>query len=664
MTRKKQITASKYFDVEHPVTKALFYGKTAERNRLNSYSERPKEVLPGIFSTDYLYLLFLDNLTRDLTKRFPANVDELGRVSGNGVRGNFYGPRHVAGYSMYPATFPMMHNEYLRESSGLVNKFSSKTDENVFRALVRLFFTGLQPQKLPLRKNSSSVAPFFTKEMPKKMSLAKFALDNAERAGEMMLKGDFVTPWRSLYIGGAYYGVYRDQSTDSISRDGDSWIPKDRPVADLEFATTGGVSGSFKPATKTFGNEIDFKVPQGFFRTRRRNAAGGPLGMNAPQMPIAHAVRAKMYSEYAYTYHHTTRDSIREDLRKAELLIAADVSNHDWYWPHFAHDVMEDELESLGYKEWYVKLFRTISKLPIFAAGVGPDMPNVLLGDWRNPSNTGGLSSGESMTDIKGSIWMTFVYFMIQTKHTYPAILKSCTTVEGAMATMDMYLKGRLPIALKDKSDDGILLWSDRVLLPKALQLQERMKDPDPNNPISEYMIVTYEHGGAFLGNMIFYGDNKKTANLDLIGNPLSLVANQFAPEYAVFNGRGDRTKAKRPYGGLAWKTLRQNYGTVPIYDDILDLIEFHWGRVYGESYAQFRRDWLREDEKALATAIAENGVAGLKDLSPADIEVLIDPARADWKYSESDLTPGLKDMMFKGLPLEEVEPYFNSVIN
>jgi len=655
-------TNSVTFDVDSPVTKALFFGKSAERNRLNSYSEKPLEVFPGIFSNDKLYLRFIDVLTRDLSARFEPNVDSLGRVSGNGVRTNFLGSRHVGGYSMFPATYPMMSNEYLRSQADLTNKFESQTHENIFRAIVRLCFSDLEPQKLPLRKNSSSVAPFFTKNMSEKISLATFSLEKAALAGNMMSKGDYITPWTEMYIGGAYYGVYRDQSTDAIKLEGDTFTAKDRPVGDLEFSTSGGRSGSFKPASKAFGPEIDFKVPNGFFRTRRRNAAGGGLGINATQMPVAHAVRKKMYGEYAYTFHHTTRDSIRQDLRKAHLLIAGDVSNHDWYWPHFAHDAMEAELEAMNYSEWFVKLFRTISKLPIFVAGVGPDIPNILLGDWRSPSNTGGLSSGEAMTDIKGSIWMTFCYFILQATHTYPSILKTCETFEGALSTMDRYLKGQLPIALKDKSDDGIMIWTDRTLLPAALKLQRRMQEGDLS--ISNYMIIQYEHGGAFLGSIIMYPGDKNPAKLDLIGNIVSLVGNQFSPEYGVFNGHGDRSKAKRPYGGLAWDTMRQNYGSSPIYDDVVDLIEHHWGKVYGYSYANFRREWLIADKKALASAISTNGVAGLNDLTPADIEVLIDPARADWKYSEEDLTPGLKDMMFKGLSLETVEPYFRAATN
>lgn len=650
------------FDVDSDLCRSLFIGRKAEANRLSTFREQPIEVIPGVMSNDAAFLAFKDSLSRRLTDSFPETVDEDGRVSGNGVRSNFYGIRHVSGFPMLPATYPLTSNEYLREQADLVNAFSSEIDENFFRAFVRLFFSGLEPSAIPVKKNSSSVLPFCTKDQNEKESLMRFALDSGQKAGELMLGGDYETAWKQFYIGGAYFVVYRQQASDKVTLEEDgSFSAKDRPVADLEFAQTGGREGSFSPASKRFGNEVDFRVPDGFFRARNRTAKGGPLGMNATLMPIAHAVRKHIYDAYAYTFHHTTRASTESDVRDLSYVIAADVSNHDWYWPHFILDVVKDELLNLGFADWWVELYVTKSRLPDFVTNVGPNSTNLLNGDYRAPSNSGGLPSGNAFTDIEGTLLMAFVYFLIQVKHTYPRLLREGRNVESATQVVHAYLRGELPIVLKNKSDDALLGWKDGALTPAARDLQQKMKDDEK---ISEYMIVSYEHGGAFLGSILHYPDSAEISNVVLTGNILSYVTNQFSPEYGIYSGRGDRSKAKRPYAGLAWNTMRENYGSCPIFDEVKDIIEWEWSKVYGESYDLMRKAWAYRDEKALADDIRNNTDTTLKAVSPVDVEVLIDPSRAEWKYAKDDVSDTVRSLLFKGIPTEDVEPFFNSVVN
>lgn len=644
-----------------PVCDALFIGRKAERNKTKQFREGPVQVLPNVFSNDAAFLLFKDNLSHRLTSEFGASVDEDGRVSGNGVRSDFYGARHVSGYPMIPATYPLVSNEYLREQKDLVNKFVSIEHENYFRALVRLFFSDLEPQAIPIKKNSSSVLPFCTKDENEKRSQVKFSLSNALKAGGMMLKGDYTTPWIQYHIGGAYFTVYRQQASDSVMLSGKTFTAKERLVADRDFAQSGGRNGTFLPSSKAFGNEIDFNVPEGFFRARNRTAKGGPLGMNAPLMPIAHSVRKRIYHEYDYSFHHTTRASIESDVRDLAYVIAADVSNHDWYWPHFILEVMRSELLSMGFAPEWVELYVTKSKLPDFVTDIGPDSVNMLNGDWRKPSNSGGLPSGNAFTDIEGTIFMAFTYFMIQVEHTMPILMKHGKTVEQAVPVMHDYLKGNLPIKIKNKSDDALLGWSDGALIPAAKKLQDKMRN---NEQVSPYMIVTYEHGGAFLGSILLYPATRKMSDVVLIGNIQSYVTNQFAPEYGIYSGVGDRSKAKRPYGGLAWNTMRENYGSCPIFDDVKNVIEREWSVVYGESYDAMRRAWAHADEAALADNIRTSTTTSLPGLSDVDIEVLMDPSRAEWKYAASDISTTVKDLLFKGIPVEEVEVFFNSVVN
>nr|QYF49822.1 MAG: putative RNA-dependent RNA polymerase [Yunnan farmland cysto-like virus] len=643
-----------------PVCDALFVGPKAERNRDKQFREGPIDPLPGIMSNDWDFLLFKDRASRELTKRIPPSVDDRGRVHGNGIRSNFHGIRHVNGYPMRPATFPITDNTGLREQEGLLNSFEKPWHREVLEALIELFFSDLQPQKVKIRKASSSVVPYFTTNITERLNHFRRYLITARQAGELMLKGDFQRAYEVYDFGGAYFIVYRRQSSDKIDFEDGIWVAKERRVADLEYAITGGRKGHYSPASKELG-DVGFRVPDGFFRERNRTAFGGPWAINSALMPIAHPVRIHIYGEYAYTYHHTTRESIQADLRQWRYTIAADVTNHDQFWPPFVLDVICETLLRMGFAEWWVAIYRVKSQLPYYVTDVDEGVGNILLGDWRNPSNQGGLPSGHGFTDLEGTLLMTWVYFLVQVEHTYPEIIPQLQSKASAKAVLHRYLKGGLPIRLKDKSDDALLGWTTPELVARARALHAKMQKGEP---VSRYMKVSYEHGGAFLGNVLLYAADGDDGSLVLIGNGNSLVTNMFSPEYGVQAKVADRSRVKRPFPGLAWSTLSQVYGTVPVYSEIMEIIEETWFSVYGESYQAMRRDMQRRDELLLAKYVREvEAKVGLNDLTTIDREVLAEPDKLQYKYVETDVNPEVTDLLFQGLTVEEITPFFNEVV-
>jgi hypothetical protein len=643
-----------------PICDMLFLSTKAKRNQVKEYREGPIEVDYNIFSNDRDFLRFKDNFSRAAMKWVP-DVDKEGRVYGNGLRSDFNGMRHVNGYPMINATYPLADNRLLRAKEGLVNEFVEPWHRNVLEAITELFFEDLEPVRMKMRKGSSSCFPFFETNMSKRVEFAKFSLDSALSAGKMMQNQDYLGAWEQYYMGGAVYCVYRRQSTDGISYDPKTqeWTFKDRPVADLEFAISGGRRGTFKPANKHFDN-VDFYVPKGFARERNRTAMGGPWALNAALAPIAQSVRKRIYDVFSYSTHHTTRASIQDDLRDWKFTIAADVSNHDWFWPTFIIKTMGDKLKDMNFDERWVELFEVCNLLPRYVTDVGPGQENLLIGDPRQPDQHGGLTSGNSFTDIFGTVGMLWIYFMIQVEHTYPQLIKSLQKPESAKRVLMQYLQGTLPIVIKDKSDDALLGWKDTALIGKANALMEKMKKGEQ---ISPYMKVSYEHGGAFLGSILYYPSNKDGSKLNLIGNIQSLVTNLFSPEYGVQSGVRDRSKVKRPFPGLAWETLAQVYASCPLYGDVMELIEKEWYDVYHESFYSRKFKQLQTDKVNLQRYVEEFKQVGAKNLTSIDLEVLNDPTKMEYKFQESDVSPEVFDFLYQGLSLEEIEPYFNSIV-
>ena len=128
---------------------------------------------------------------------------------------------------------------------------------------------------------------------------------------------------------------------------------------------------------------------------------------------------------------------------------------------------------------------------------------------------------------------------------------------------------------------------------------------------VCPYMTVSYEHGGAFLGNQLLYPENKDASEITLIGDVGSLVRNMFSPEYSVMSQVPDRPKTKRPFPGLAWGTIPEAYGSAPAYGEVMETIEECWFDVYGESYRGYRDRLFREDEIALAKYVEQNQMVG-----------------------------------------------------
>lgn len=646
---------------------ALFHGASALRNRDKVYREGPIEPIRGVMSDDPDFLAIKDSYSREASRRWEPNVDELGRVYGNGIRSNWYGLRYVGGYPSIPATYPMVDNSYLREQKSLKNEFVKPWHENTFRSFVRLFFSQLEPQALRLRNGSSSMMPFYETRMSKKQELALFALQSGERAGTLMLQGDYVTPWTQMYIGGAYHTVYRRQSSDAMSFEDGIFTAKPRPVGDLLFAISGGRLGNFEPTNRNLTIEGKH-IPAGFFRERNRTAMGGPLGLNANLMVVAQPVRKNIYNRFAYTYHHTTRAQQQEDIRKNVFFICADVSNHDWYWPTFVVAYIIDELREMGWPDWWLKLFEVTFRLPNFVTDVGPGMDNVLIGDWRDPQNSGGLPSGNAFTDLMGSLVMTWAYHIMMVEHTYPECVRqlSSTSKEEVDACLEAFLRGEQPITLKDKSDDAVCGWTDNHLVPRAKKLQSLMIEVDegkrPASDISPYMIISYEKGGAFLGSIMLFPTSMDPKDMVMIGNNNSMLINQLSPEYGVQSDKRDRSKAKRPYPGLAWMSLSQNYGTCPLFQETMDLLEFTWAKHKHESYSAMRDQWYEDDLRQLRIDL-DRRASILPDYSPIEIEVLNDPSRLGWRYDESDVRPDVLNLLFNGLSLDVTEPFFNKIV-
>lgn len=646
----------------------LFRNGLARRAAERTRRDKAIEVFPGVWSTDPQYLHFIDLLSIRLTKAFPPCVDDNGMLHGNGVRSNFLNLRYIGGFPMKQATWPLIDNSHRRSNEGLLNEFKDELDEKIFRAFVRVFFEEVDGEPVRLRKGSSSMIPFFTTDPKLKEAIFRKSLQEAKTASDYFSKGEFRKAFAKTGIGGAYFLVYRTQTSDGISIVDGNFVPKTRMVADREYALSSGRAG------RLFASDRDASdVPnarKGFFRPRLRTAMGAPLGISSTILPIAQGVRRAIYRRFPFSFHHTTREKKQERLRQWHDAIFVDVSDHDMLWPHELYlDVIIEELLHLGYSEWWVKLLDVSLRMPIYVSTPAEGEGHELLGSLDEYDVRVGLPSGHPMTDLLGSLGMAFIYALIQLDHTarsYKDQMINLSVDEICSFFVRPYLRGELPFGAQSKSDDAVMTWK-RGYTTSVTALRQKMKDKEH---ISPYMHVSYEIGAAFLGDVAVTPENGRLDQTTYIGNIVSYVVNLFAPEYSLDSHIRDRSITKRGFPGLGYKTHPEVYGSSPIWVEINRIIDDTWFEVFSESFDMMRRRQYHHDLKALNAQIdqkvtregAFDTYSSVVQFSPIDYEVLVSPDKLRYKYQPSDVHPlllGLSDFLIAG---DEIREYITSV--
>lgn len=658
----------------------------ARRAMERGWDEGPIHTFGGHLSTDNDWLtVVLEFLRLTNKKGIVPEVDELGRVHSRGLRADFQGVRHIPGFPMSTATWPLYDNSTKRKSKNLSDKWTQQWHRNLAEAWVRLVFTGIEPEPMRIRQGSSSCIPLFETERERRIEIATTAFKDAEKAGKLMLKGDFGTAFRLYQIGGAYYVVFRRQSSDKVTvLEGGKVEGKPREVADREYAVTGGEKGHLFISSKTFEvsdltpEVTEFMASGQFLRQRLRVATGISGSIGAALTVIFQAARTHLYKEYSFTYHHTTRQQKRDKLRNFDFTIAADVSDHDTVWPLWiVDDVLTPTLLNMGYSDWWVELLRVSLRLPVYVAAVNSEEGRTLIGDWEHPDSNLGLSSGHPATDLLGSWNMTIQYAITQIEHTAPHYAKECETVDGAMRFLHSFMKGEKDIALLDKSDDALLLWKAGPLVQKATELHHKMVKDEQVNP---YMLISYENGFAFLGDLLLYDVTRQLSSVEMIGNINSFIINMMCPEYSAALDRSDtdrgyqeRQRSKRPYPGLSWETTPTVYGSCPWYSDVVACLDEAWYNVFRKSFVAERDQLLIDDQKLLFSDLKRRKVElsnsflarsiDIGSLSISEVEVLSDKEKIQWKYTQpGSVRDEIRDLLTNAVSMAHVEPYFHSI--
>lgn len=665
------------FMLGEPIVDNLFISAAAKTFATRVRMDAPVETTRGVFSTDRWNQNFRLDLVNTLNEIAPPNVDEMGRTYGNGVRSNWNGLLHAAGYGMHPTTIPVYDNTKRRSDAGLASEFVEPWHRVLFQALVRVLFDpmSMEPVKLAQREGSSSCIPDMTTDSHHKAQIARMGMKSAHAAGALMLKGDYEKAWELYKHGGAYIVVFRLQASDKVVikfEDGRTiYSFRDRMVADIEYALTGGRSGKLIPASKDLSNLGFFANHIGAMRMRVASGAPGTTGYSI--MPFAQSVRKSMYKRFDFAFKATTRDDKYMKIRGWERELCADVSDHDQNWPTWFIDHMCDELLDMGYAETFIALLRASFKLPYYVGSPSRDEGRILIGDPFAPDGKFGLTSGHPMTDICGTLCMTFVYALVQIEHAAPWLKQNFSKLGmPSLRCVTSYLEGKLDIGVMDKADDAVLLFKGPAVAG-ASALHQALVDADAKDEVfhtNPYMIVSYEKGGKYLGDIILHSDLRTLQSTRVVGDITSMMINFHSPEYSVNSQAKSRFGQKRPYPGMGLAARAQVYGSSPLFSEVLAVEDFMWKKHSGESFKSYAAALIRHDTELMYSDLTQRSSymatklkkIGIFDLSVLELQALAHPEYLYYKINKEDIREEIFDVLFNGLDLDEVEPFFKTL--
>lgn len=571
----------------------LFANGRATHN-VSLVDRKPREVLPGIWSFDPPMMHFLEKCVTEWNKKFPVALDAEG-FSPTGVHANFDKLLCPAGYLQTPMSAKAVDNGKIREELKLLPGYTL-TQRNIAEMLWKLVWSRALPSPVNVPKASAGGMRRFSHDVQWKLDYARWKTEPAnydrylnyvENQNVWGLANDFEI------VFGMY--VQKRLQLDSPGRE--------RVANDWLYAKTGGLKGGRAATDKV----VD--LPGGDWKKwsalRVRVIDAGPWTINCDLQIVASAHMKAMFKLYPDTFHVNTDEQIKAVV-DGKYVFCSDVSEYDQSMSKDAIEVVFSTMREY-YPEGIVRAAERLYQAPYFAKPL--DLDGTPLGwilnpmDWSQAMNAGNRS-GHAMTSLVAKINKVAETLMVMS-HLYPV---------NAL-NLEKWLNGDMPMGMVNNGDDEIVWALSRRDLEQFKLLRADLS-------IGHYKVEP-EPGMGFSGRLLVKRDPSA-----LVYTPTPRLQTPIEKMYVP----------ERSIGGL----LRQ-YWPVGWFDRIDALHKSDAGRELWDIHNHYFRSmmephygegWLRKVE----SAHRKLGV-GYAEFSDIDREILVDPDKLHYKYSESDIS-------------------------
>lgn len=603
---------SEVYPVKHKLTSldkldgAFLNGKATHGNAL--LTRNPVMVLPGMFSQDEDFLLFLRNLSTDLDANFKTDLDSEGFTK-TGLYATFDNLRCPAGYFQTPMSYTTVDNASYREELGLTAGYSAR-EKAIATEFWRIIFSEVEACPVNVAKNSTGGMRRFTKDVQWKLDFANFITqpDNFERMLNAVEEGDALTLANEFETIFATYIQKRGQ----VDR-----VGKKRMVMDLTYAITGGAAGSMQETDKKVrlhGQDWD-----DFSAVRARVVHAGPWTINCYLQMIASPTMQSMFHRFPSTFHVNTAAQLKAVI-DGHYIYCSDVTEYDRSMSKDAirlvHDVMEEFWDKRLVKASW-KLFTS----PYYAKPLGLESGE---GTWvKNPLKWeevfAGNRSGHALTSLvaKGNKVVESLFIIDKL---YPVL-----------GRVQSFLEHKGPVKLVNNGDDEVV----------AIPLQDDMRRfvTVRQGKKNGHYLVEPEPGQGYSGMLIHKTDKP------LIYDPKPKLHTSLLKTFVPEKGINDPMRAD--YWPIGASVRIDNLTQTDLGREIWQMTLHHYRRMLEPRHGDIRA--------IIAKAHADMRLV-IDGRSQADREVLDDADKIHYRWLPSEVSPDVLALKTTKVPQPRVE--------
>lgn len=601
----------KPIDPTHPLKGIFGNGASTHGNPL--ISRRAVELLPNIYSFDSRVLNFQRELSLELNKHLPVDLDD-DLFTRTGVHGTFDRLRCPAGYFQSPMSYTTVDNDHYRHELGLSSGYSER-QKAISTEFWKLVWSEAKPASVNVAKLSTGGMRRFTSDAQWKLDYAMWLLQPSRF--EKMLECVEAEDW--LTLANEFETVYATyiQKRGQVDSPG-----KVRTVFDLKYALTGGEDGLAFPADKKV--VIDGQSYSDFSAVRARVVHAGPWTINCFLQIMSTTAMQSMFDRWPGTFHVNTADEI-SSVVDGKFIFCSDVTEYDRSMSRDAISLVHDTC--LDY--WdprLVKASRRLFHSPYYARPLGLEGNK---GTWvRNPCD-----------------WESEVFAGNRSGHAWTSLIakgnKVCESlfiidkIYPVLGRVQAFLQGKMPMGLVNNGDDEIIWATEKRDIDRFKEIRSDLS--------AGHYVVSPEAGQVFSGLMLTRPDPTKNHYV-----PMSRIQTTFEKIWVPERGIGGMHRKFWPIG------MMERISNITKTDSGSEAWDIHM--------SVYRR--LMEPHFGTLVDILV-GSASRMDLNPSalnekDKAVLEDPTKLHYLYTQDEISSGVLAKITAKLPPQVSETFLS----
>lgn len=563
---------------------------------------------PGIWSFDTVHLNFQRELAKELDANLKVTLDKDGFTS-DGMLADFGKLHSVAGYVANPMSYVAVDNTEFRKGLGLKRTLDDR-ERAIFKEVFDIAFAEAKLMSVNVTKLSSGGMRRHSRDLGYKLAYAEWLYEPENLEGFL----NAVQADDHLKLANEYETIFALYMQKRLQVDA---VGKPRKTFDLAYARSGGLKGKIFDMDKSV--VIDGVRWSDFSAMRPRNVQAGPWTVNCLLQVPATCVLHSLFERFPTVFHVNTPTQL-EDAVRGNHVFCSDVTEYD----RTITDemiVLFHEAMAVTWDERLVKASLKLFRAPYYSKPLARDgRVGAWVGDPRNPEDVlrSGNRSGHAMTSL--------INKLIKVAETL-CVISHQMPVLGRVSS---YLSGQMPLLLINNGDDEVVHCANRTLFATFVQ--------NRTNKEKGQFDVKPEAGSGFSGMLLTRRDENDT-NYKAVAKIHTVFEKMWIPERSI--------------GGK----FRQ-FWTVGAIDRISNISKTDVGRQAWEIHMSvFRRTLAPVYGDFMSTLMREHSKLQIKadGLSSKDKEVLDDPSKLHYKFSNDEISSSVRSEVTSKIPKSAV---------